>query len=257
AHRASAPDGAAADRRVPCPMDPSHTVWEKKLQQHLKVCSKLVQRLLGRTPAATVNACVAAWGPSGDMGDMLQAIITDDQMWAAASHRRQVKSPFELVVSALRAAENNALVHNKINRVRITLEELGQPIGLIPPPTGYPDTRTGWASAGASIQWHPFLFSHLNTAFVSVELDGAPAAQGIPLENAMATLLGTSPSNATLNAAIDDFKVGLGLPVSLTVPYVALRLALDRGDEHLASGDIRSARTLIDGLLATPQFQRK
>ncbi|CAK0834844.1 unnamed protein product [Prorocentrum cordatum] len=33
----------SSDRRVPCPLDPGHTVWERKLQQHLRVCSKAVQ----------------------------------------------------------------------------------------------------------------------------------------------------------------------------------------------------------------------
>ncbi len=221
------------------------------------VCRKLVRRLMGRTPSSVVNACEAAWGPAGDMGDVLQAILTHDEMWAEAGYRRQVKSPFELVISAHRASGDDALEHNQINRIRLTLEEMGQPVGLVPPPTGYPDTRSDWASAGGSIQWHDYLFAHLGTMNVPVALDGAPAVQGIPLENALADLVATSPSGPTLNAAIDDVKLGLGLPPSFSVPFAALRLALDRGDVHLASTDIRHARTVIHGLLATPRFQRK
>ncbi|GAV52827.1 hypothetical protein ZYGR_0AI01090 [Zygosaccharomyces rouxii] len=33
-------------KRVPCPLDPNHTVWEASLQKHLRKCNKLKQRHL-------------------------------------------------------------------------------------------------------------------------------------------------------------------------------------------------------------------
>lgn len=36
----------SAAKRVPCPLDPNHTVWEASLQKHLRKCNKLKQRHL-------------------------------------------------------------------------------------------------------------------------------------------------------------------------------------------------------------------
>eukprot|EP00439_Symbiodinium_sp_Y106_P027757 s5194_g3.t1 len=47
AHQENADEGrTAAERvlngaRIPCPLDPNHTVFEKRLKQHLKICTKV------------------------------------------------------------------------------------------------------------------------------------------------------------------------------------------------------------------------
>ena len=47
-------------KRVPCPLDPNHSVWEASLQKHLRKCNKLKQRHLNDDQdfyQAHLNAC--------------------------------------------------------------------------------------------------------------------------------------------------------------------------------------------------------
>jgi uncharacterized protein (DUF1800 family) len=221
------------------------------------VCSKLVRRILGRVPAATVTACKDAWGTGGELGHMVQAILVHPETWSSASYRKQVKNPLELVVSAHRALGTNQATLGTIAGVRNLSSSMGLPVTMVPPPTGYPDTLSGWAGAGNSITWTEHGFASLATNGISFSLNGAPASSGGTLETAMATFMATSPNAAALNVVIDDVKSKLGLPPALGVPYAALRLALQNPDVYTPNGTPRSFRTVVHGILTTPSFLRK
>lgn len=221
------------------------------------VCSKLVRRLLGRTPAATVTACKDAWGTSGDMGDMLQAILTHPEMWSSASYRKQIKNPFELAVSAQRALGTTQLTVSRLTTVRNASRDMGLPVTMVPPPTGYPDTVSGWAGAGNSINWAEHVFGNLSASSIAFSLNGAPASSGTTLETALTSYVATSPGSTALNAVIDDVKEVLGLPPGLSLPYAALRLSLNNPDVYDPNGTLRPFRTVVHGILTAPQFLRK
>ncbi|MCH9680414.1 MAG: DUF1800 domain-containing protein, partial [Deltaproteobacteria bacterium] len=220
------------------------------------ICRKLVTRLSGREPGPVVGACKAAWGTSGDLGQMLQAILVRPEMWKTASYRLQIKNPFELVISGHRAVWNTTLVAPLINRARDLVESMGQHVSMIPPPTGYPDTKSGWAGAGTIIAWHEYLFERMPTVAVPVSLDGAVSSSGAALEQTVRALLLTNPTATELDDIVDDIKLGLGLPPQYAYAQAGMRKTLVEPD--LTNGSVlRPVRTAIHGLLATPQFLRK
>lgn len=221
------------------------------------VCTKLVRRLMGRTPVATVTACKDVWGTTGELGDMLQAILVHPEMWSSASYRKQIKNPFELAISAQRALGTNQVSVARITSIRNISRDMGLPVAMVPPPTGYPDTVSGWAGAGNSIQWVESSFSSLTTTSISFALNGAPASSGGTLETEVADFVATNPGAAALNVVIEDVKETLGLPPALNMPYAALRLALQNPDVYDPNGTYRPFRTLVTGILTTPQFLRK
>ncbi|TAH39666.1 MAG: DUF1800 domain-containing protein [Planctomycetota bacterium] len=108
---------------------------------------KLACRLIrDDPPPEAVEAGAAAYLESqGDIRALAGAIVASPAFWARDSFRAKFKTPFEFVVSALRAT--GAAVENP-DAVLAALREMGQPIYLCDPPTGYADTAEAWLDPG-------------------------------------------------------------------------------------------------------------
>ncbi len=109
------------------------------------ISTKLVRRFVSDDPPPALVDRVSRTfiGSDGDIRDMLRTIIRSEEF--ADSEHQKVKTPFEFLISALRAAD--ARVQNPGAFVRI-LRRLGQPLYSAVPPTGYPDTGADWMSPG-------------------------------------------------------------------------------------------------------------
>jgi uncharacterized protein (DUF1800 family) len=75
--------------------------------------------------------------------------VTSPEFFDPAIRLSKVKTPFEFVVSALRASGGE--VQNPGALLR-TLADMGMPLYLCQPPTGYDDTAVAWVSSGALVQ---------------------------------------------------------------------------------------------------------
>ena len=82
----------------------------------------------------------------GDIREVVRAIVTSNEFYSRSAFRSKVKSPFEVVVSALRAvnAEPDATP-----RTAQVVAYLGQPIYGHQAPNGYPETGESWMNSGA------------------------------------------------------------------------------------------------------------
>jgi uncharacterized protein (DUF1800 family) len=111
---------------------------------------KLVQRFVSDTPPAGLvdRTADTFTRTKGDLREVVRTIVTSPEFFAPAAHRAKVKTPFEFVVSALRAT--GADVHQATGAVR-ALAGLGMPAYLCQPPTGYDDTADTWVSSGALV----------------------------------------------------------------------------------------------------------
>jgi uncharacterized protein (DUF1800 family) len=104
----------------------------------------------------------------GDLKKVTRAIITSPEFMAEAARGAKVKTPFEFVVSALRAT--GAEVRNAGPLVQ-QLRTLGMPLYGAQPPTGYDDTAASWVNSGALINRMNFA-----VALVSNRLPGTRVA---------------------------------------------------------------------------------
>jgi len=145
----------------------------------LHVTTQLCQRLVGDDPpAATLEAGVAAWRRShGSICEVVRAIVSTPEFWSAAWARAQFKTPFEFVVSSVRAV--NGTVGAEPGPAR-AVARLGQPLYQQPVPTGYAQSGDKWTTSSA-------LFERMNVAValaagrmpgVTVDLDPL-----VPLSN--------------------------------------------------------------------------
>ncbi len=112
------------------------------------IATKLARRFVSDVPPPALVARAAAVFRStdGDIREVVRAIVTSPEFFAADAYRAKVKTPFEFVASALRTSGID--VRNPQPFVQ-ALRELGMPAYECQPPTGYADRADAWVNTGA------------------------------------------------------------------------------------------------------------
>jgi uncharacterized protein (DUF1800 family) len=114
------------------------------------ITRKLVVRFVSDSaPPALVDRCAAEFSRTdGDIRETLRCVVTSPEFFSRTAYRSKVKTPFELVASALRATNSTPdLTPRSIQ----TVTRLGQPIFGRQTPDGWPDRGEDWMNAGAMV----------------------------------------------------------------------------------------------------------
>jgi len=114
------------------------------------IARKLAIKFVSDTPSeALVGRVAKAFNQSnGDIKATLRALFNDQEFYAPENYRAKIKTPFELVVSAIRTigADTNG------GQVQGLLAKMGEPLYGFQAPTGYPDTAEDWVNTGALLE---------------------------------------------------------------------------------------------------------
>jgi uncharacterized protein (DUF1800 family) len=112
------------------------------------IAYKLTQRFVAdEPPAALVERAARTFlDTDGDLGEVTRLIVTSPEFFSAEARRAKVKTPFEFIVSAVRAT--GARVTNAQPLVA-AMNNLGMPLYGAQPPTGYSMTADAWVNTGA------------------------------------------------------------------------------------------------------------
>ena len=112
------------------------------------ITTKLVRHFVSDSaPPALVNRCAAVFGTTdGDIRETLRCVVTSPEFFSRAAYRAKVKTPFEVVASALRAV--NAQPDTTPRSAQL-VARLGQPIFGRQTPDGWPDRADAWMNTGA------------------------------------------------------------------------------------------------------------
>jgi uncharacterized protein (DUF1800 family) len=98
-------------------------------------------------PKALIDRCAGTFSKSdGDIRETLRCVITSPEFFSRAAYRAKVKTPFQVVASALRAV--NAQPDTTPRTAQI-VARLGQPIFGRQTPDGWPDHGDAWMNTGA------------------------------------------------------------------------------------------------------------
>jgi uncharacterized protein (DUF1800 family) len=98
-------------------------------------------------PKALVDRCANTFSKTdGDIRETLRCVITSPEFFSRAAYRAKVKTPFELVASALRAVGAQP---DTTPRTAQIVARLGQPIFGRQTPDGWPDHGDAWMNTGA------------------------------------------------------------------------------------------------------------
>jgi uncharacterized protein (DUF1800 family) len=136
------------------------------------VSRKLAQRFVADEPPATlVNRMAAVFAKSdGDIRAVLKALFDAKEFWAQEVYRAKMKSPLELVASAVRAAD--ADVAHGLGLIN-HLQQLGQPLYRKQEPTGYPNSGDEWLNSASLVARMNFAVQLAENRLAGVKIDPA------------------------------------------------------------------------------------
>jgi uncharacterized protein (DUF1800 family) len=180
------------------------------------ISMKLARRFVADDPPASVvdRAAATFTKTSGDIRAVVASIVTSPEFLSAESRSAKVKTPLEFVASAVRASGADVTDARELAR---RIGEMGMPLYMQQPPTGYKDTSEAWVSTSG-------LLSRLNLA----------------LDLAAGRVRGASVDAASLAPEV-LFPAGLSEPTRQTL---ARETGLD-------------AARMAGLVLGSPEFQRR
>ncbi|HEX9501805.1 MAG TPA: DUF1800 domain-containing protein [Thermoanaerobaculia bacterium] len=173
----------------------------------LQLCQRLVS---DNPPKALVDRVAKKFlATDGDLRETVRAIIDSPEFWDPKQYRAKVKSPFEYVISAVRAV--HATVDNPLPIAR-ALQQIGEPLYGAQPPTGYSDRADVWINTGALMNRLNFALAlaanklpgvHSDVVSMIPSSEAADAAQSV--DALAAALIGgdlSGPTRATIKSRI-------------------------------------------------------
>jgi uncharacterized protein (DUF1800 family) len=210
------------------------------------ISTKLARRFVSDDPPpALVDRMANTFQKSGgDIREVMRTMIYSPEFWSRDAYRAKIKTPYELVVSSVRALGTD--VDTPMPLVQ-WVGRIGQPLYQCQPPTGYSDKAETWVNTGA-------LLNRLN---FSLAVAGNKVRGS---RSDVAALLGSDteadPKQA-LDRAVQLFLGGEAAPGTVDTlqkqlenPQV-LQAKLDDPVKHVDLG-------VVTGLvLGAPEFQRR
>jgi uncharacterized protein (DUF1800 family) len=115
-----------------------------------RIAFQLCQRLVADEPPPALVERVARkfLAADGDLRQTVRAIVESPEFFDSRYFRAKVKSPLEYVVSAIRATGGETNARLPILR---EIAQMGEPLYLCQPPTGYSDSASAWVNTGALV----------------------------------------------------------------------------------------------------------
>ncbi|MFI4946406.1 MAG: DUF1800 domain-containing protein, partial [Burkholderiales bacterium] len=166
---------------------------------------KLARRLVAdEPPAALVDRAAATFERTGgEIREVVRTIVTAPEFLAPEVRQAKLKTPLEFVVSAVRASGASVASARELSK---RVADMGMPLYLQQPPTGYKDTADAWVSTSGLVARLNFALDLSAGRIPGIELPPSAyaATSGAALADAVAARLlpsGLSPSTrATLEA---------------------------------------------------------
>jgi len=208
-------------------------------------------------PRALVERMAATFRTTdGDLRAVMTTLIISPEFWSREAYRAKIKTPFDVVVSAVRALDGRLIVSPGRGAIPAggglelarEVGRLGQPLYEAQPPTGYPDRAESWVNTGALLGRMNFALALAYNRFrgAPVPLDAllGPVDRGEPGE-VLDRLL-----TAVLHGAATP-QTRAVLAAQLESPEITRTTADDR-----VTRDTDAAK-LAALVLGSPEFQRR
>lgn len=208
------------------------------------ISTKLARKFVSDTPPqALIDRLAQVFQKSdGDIREVLLALFTSQEFWSAESFRAKIKTPFEMTVSAVRAVGAETNGGPQFHR---WIAQMGEPLFLAQPPTGYTDSAEMWVNTGALLERMNFGLALVAGKIPGTKVDLARVAP---------------PGQVASTSKLTDHYIKLLLKGQVS-PQTRATL-----DKSLAGAEMASANTdaqqtdrarIIGLILGSPEFQRQ
>jgi uncharacterized protein (DUF1800 family) len=191
------------------------------------VSTKLARKFVADEPPASLvdRAAETFRRTDGNIRDVVRTIVTSPEFLAPEARTTKVKTPLEFVVSAVRTS--GAQVSDAGDLAR-RIGQMGMPLYMQQPPTGYKDTAEAWVSTSGLLARLNFALDLAGGRVAGVAVDVFPPATG--------------PDS--------------GLAASLAARFVPQGLSEQTKKTLAAESDLTPAR-MAGLVLGSPEFQRR
>ena len=210
------------------------------------ISTELARRFVSDTPPPALVARMAQTflAEDGDIHAVMHTMIYSPEFWSREAYRAKIKTPYELVVSAVRALGTD--VDTPMPLVQ-WVNRIGEPLYQCQPPTGYSDKAEAWVNTGA-------LLNRLN---FSLTLAGNKVRGSRTDVTSLLGMDAGSEPKVALTRAVDVFLGGAVAPTTVET----LEKQLDNPQVIQAKLDDPTKQTdlgVVTGLvLGAPEFQRR
>ena len=209
------------------------------------IALKLARRFVSDEPPTSLVGRVADIfrKTDGDITAMLRAIFSSPEFNSPAVYRAKVKTPFELVASSMRAL--GAETEGGVPLLR-ALTQMGEPLYLCQPPTGYPDVADAWVSTGALVNRLNFGLALAGNRLsgTRVNLESFVPAHTQASENLLERLAAVILQGDLSAKTLETLNKQMQAPPT------------DESDDPDSTGSIGPAK-IAGLLLGSPEFQRQ
>jgi uncharacterized protein (DUF1800 family) len=222
------------------------------------IATKLARRFVSDDPPpALVERATATFRRTdGSIRAVLMTIFTSPEFWSAEAYRAKIKTPLEVVASAVRTLDGRLApggpdrggLGDGGTALAREVARLGEPLYEAQPPTGYPDRAESWVNTGALLGRMNFALglahNRLRGATVDLPRVVAGVDRGQPaqvLERLLVAVLHGEASPETRAV----------LSAQLESPEITRVTAYDRVAKDT---DVEKLAALV---LGSPEFQRR
>ncbi|HEY7209065.1 MAG TPA: DUF1800 family protein, partial [Bryobacteraceae bacterium] len=147
----------------------------------------------------------------GDLRQVLQTMLGSPEFWSEGAYRAKVKTPLEIVASALRAS--NADVQSA-QALANELQKLGEPLYRKIEPSGYSNANADWVSTAGLLERMNFALALAANRIPGVTVDGASWQSQTDPVNLARTILNIDPgaqTEAAITREARDYRLVAGL----------------------------------------------
>jgi uncharacterized protein (DUF1800 family) len=134
------------------------------------ICTKLATRFVSDTPSAALikNMVKTFQSTDGNIKAVLRTMVYDPAFWKKSVSHEKIKSPFEMVISAVRAT--NAQIIQPFQLFN-WCTKMGQRFYYYQAPTGFPDRASNWINTGALLNRMNFGLAFASQKIPGVRMD--------------------------------------------------------------------------------------
>jgi uncharacterized protein (DUF1800 family) len=241
------------------------------------ISTKIVRRFVSDIPpkALVDRAAQVFLKTDGDIREVVRTIVTSPEFFSQQAFRSKVKSPFEVVVSAMRALNARP---DSTPRTAQVIAYLGQPIFGHQAPNGWPETGESWMNTGAILNRINFGMAAAAGRLPGIDIRAIPsldtirsASRETQVDVVVSTLLNGMVSPDTRAVLVSGENPLIANTSKVGIPDVTAESAAAANEAQMDGGRrVPNQRRVIGNLpplnglpqivglaLGSPEFQRR